>query len=121
MKHTFEDVSASYDMTANTVKNIFSDYINSHLSKLRFQTPIFIGIDEINLKKIGLVTVVTDLEHRTIYDMADNMLQDDVTEYFMSLPGRENVQWICSDMPRNSMSTHKLIGLPAKIIQSEIQ
>ena len=98
LKHTFEDVAASYDMTANTVKNIFADYMQSHLSKLRFQTPTFIGIDEINLKKIVLVTVVTDLEHRTMYDMAENMLQDDVTEFFMSLPGRENVQWICSDM-----------------------
>ena len=98
LQHTFEDVASSYDASANTVKSVFVEYLKEHLSSLRFRTPIFLGIDEINLKKIGLVSVITDLEHRTMYDMQLDMLQDDVTAFFMSMPDREKVQWICSDM-----------------------
>lgn len=56
-------------LTHVTVKNVFEDFIHDYDRKLRFKTPAFLGIDEIKIKKIGEVTVITDLEHRTLYDM----------------------------------------------------
>ena len=83
-----------------TVKNVFEEYIRDYDEKLRFRTPAFLGIDEIKIKRIGEVTVITDLEHRTLYDMLNGRNQRTLTEYFMNMPDRDKVMWVCSDMYR---------------------
>ncbi len=100
MRTTFEDASLDYMLSANTVKNVFSDFIEDNKKNLRFKTPAFIGIDEIKIKKLGELTVITDLEHRTLYDILQGRNQKTLTEYFMNLRDREKVRWVCSDMYR---------------------
>ena len=97
---TFEQVRNDYKLSANTAKNIFVDYMAENESNLRFKTPCFLGIDEIKIKRLGEITVVTDLEHRTLFDMFQGRNQKRLLEYFKALPGTENVTWVCSDMYR---------------------
>ena len=100
MRTTFEDTSLDYVMSANTVKNVFVDFLEDNNKNLRFKTPIFMGIDEIKVKKLGELTVITDIEHRTMYDILQGRNQKSLTEYFMNLPDRDKVLWVCSDMYR---------------------
>ena len=100
LRSTFREVCEDYTLTHVTVKNVFEDFIRDHAQKLRFRTPAFLGIDEIKIKKIGEVTVITDLEHQTLYDMLKGRNQTTLTEYFMKMPARESVLWVCSDMYR---------------------
>lgn len=100
LRTTFRDVAEDYTLTHMTVKNVFEDFIHDYEQRLRFKTPAFLGIDEIKIKKIGEVTVITDLEHRTLYDMLKGRNQQALTAYFMSMPDREQVLWVCSDMYR---------------------
>lgn len=100
MRTTFEDAAIDFAITANTVKNVFVDFMEENKTKLVFKTPTFIGIDEIKIKKLGEVTVITDLEHRTLFDMLLGRNQKALTEYFMNLQDREEVLWVCSDMYR---------------------
>lgn len=100
MRTTFEDASLDFVLTANTVKNVFVDFLEDNKKNLRFKTPEFIGIDEIKVKKLGELTVITDIEHRTLYDILQGRNQKSLTEYFMTLRDREKVQWVCSDMYR---------------------
>lgn len=100
LRNTFDDVTNDYMLTANTVKNVFVDFMTEYNSKMRFKTPSFLGIDEIKIKKLGEITVITDLEHRTMFDMLQGRNQKSLTEYFMNLPDRDKVLWVCSDMYR---------------------
>lgn len=100
LENTFESVAEDYLLTATSIKNIFIDFIKIKEKELRFITPQFMGIDEIKIKKIGEVTVITDLEHHTLYDMILGRTQEILTEYFKNLPDKEKVLWICSDMYR---------------------
>ena len=100
MRTTFEDAAIDYCLTANTVKNVFVDFLEDNKKHLRFRTPTYIGIDEIKIKKLGELTVITDLEHRTLYDILKGRNQKTLTEYFMNLRNREGVSWVCSDMYR---------------------
>ena len=100
LRTTFEDASMDFILTANTVKNVFVDFIEDNRKNLRFKTPEFIGIDEIKIKKLGELTVITDIEHRTLYDIIQGRNQKSLTEYFMDLRNRTNVRWVCSDMYR---------------------
>lgn len=97
---TFRHVSDDYTLSHVTIKDVFQEFVREHHQKLRFRTPAFLGIDGIKIKKIGEVTVITDLEHRTMYDMLKGRNQAALTEYFMKMPDRERVLWVCSDMYR---------------------
>ena len=100
LKQTFSSIAADYMVAQNTVKNAFIDFIKEKEDTLRFKTPAFLGIDEIKIKKLGEVTVITDLEHRTLYDMTLGRNQESLTEYFSRLPDADKVLWVCSDMYR---------------------
>lgn len=100
LRNTFEDVSNDYLITGETASNIFEDFLDENADKLRFKTPVFLGIDEIKIKRLGEITVVTDLEHRTLYDILPKRNQAALAEYFSRLPDRENVLWVCTDMYR---------------------
>lgn len=100
LKQPFTTVAEEYMLAQNTVKNAFRDFIKEKEELLRFKTPAFLGIDEIKIKKLGEVTVITDLEHRTLYDMTLGRNQASLTEYFSKLPDADKVLWVCSDMYR---------------------
>ena len=100
LEQPFERLTDDYMLTSNTIKNIFVQYIETNKENLRFKTPAFLGIDEIKIKHIGEVTVITDLEHRTLFDMFVGRNQQVLTNYFMNLPDRDKVLWVCSDMYR---------------------
>ena len=107
LRMTFEQVCEDYAFSPNTAKNIFLDFLNEKAEKMRFKTPCFLGIDEIKIKKIGEVTVVTDLEHHTLFDMFRGRYKERLMEYFTALPGTENILWVCSDMYRPFEDTLK--------------
>lgn len=100
LKRSFYDIANEYGVTNNTVKNVFKQFIREKEEDLRFQTPAFLGLDEIKIKKLGELTVITDLEHRTLYDMIEGRNQPSLTEYFFKMPNRERVLWVCTDMYR---------------------
>jgi transposase len=100
LRNTFREVSRDYMLSHVTIKNVFEDFMREYEQRLRFRTPAFLGIDEIKIKKVGEVTVITDIEHRTVYDMLLGRNQTRLTEYFSKLPDADKVLWVCSDMYR---------------------
>ena len=100
LRLTFREVADEYPLSHVTVKNVFEDFVRENAARLRFKVPAFLGIDEKNLKRVGMVTVITDLENRTVFDMVPGRTQADLDAYFSRLPGLERVQWVCSDMYR---------------------
>ena len=100
LRLTFREVAEEYPLSHVTVKSVFEDYVRENASRLRFKVPAFLGIDEKNLKRVGMVTVITDLEHRTVFDMVPGRTQSDLDAYFSSLEGLERVRWVSSDMYR---------------------
>ena len=100
LRLTFREVAEEYPLSHVTVKNVFEDYVRENAARLRFKVPAFLGIDEKNLKRVGMVTVITDLEHRTVFDMVPGRTQADLDAYFSKLNGLDRVQWVSSDMYR---------------------
>ena len=100
LKRSFVDIAEEYGISKNTAKNVFVEYIREKNEQLRFKTPAFLGLDEIKIRKLGELTVITDLEHKTLYDMLQGRNQDQLTDYFFQMPDRGNVLWVCTDMYR---------------------
>lgn len=100
LRTTFREVAKDYPLSHVTVKNVFVGFMREYNEQLRFKVPAFLGIDEKNLKRAGMVTVITDLEHRTVFDMIRGRTQEDLDGYFSKLPDLDKVRWVCSDMYR---------------------
>jgi transposase len=100
LKQSFSDIALQFGVSNNTVKNVFTRFIREKEKELRFETPSFLGLDEIKIKKLGELTVITDLEHKALYDMLKGRNQAALTDYFWQMPNRERVLWVCTDMYR---------------------
>lgn len=100
IRNTFRDVTNDFMISHNTVQRVFTEFLAAHEAILHFKTPAFLGIDEIKIPKLGEITVITDLEHRTLFDMLPKRNQPELTRYFGQLRDREQVLWVCSDMYR---------------------
>lgn len=99
---TFKDASDGYLLNERTVQRVFVDWIREQEKAFRFKTPHFLGLDEIIDKKLKELTVITDLEHHTLYDILQGRNQAALTAYFEKIPetDRMDIDWVCTDMYR---------------------
>lgn len=97
---TFREIAEEYPLSHATVKNVFEDYVHENIERLRFKVPAFMGISEKNLERVGTITVITDLENRTVFDMVQGSSQSELENYFSQLEGLDQVQLVSSDLCR---------------------
>ncbi|MBG9564901.1 ISL3 family transposase [Brevibacillus agri] len=96
LKRTFVSISEDVGLNEKTIRNIFRDYI-SHLEEtVRFETPNWLGIDEIHIIKPRCV--LTNIEERTLLDVLPNRNKDTVISYLSRLPNRGQIQYVTMDM-----------------------
>ncbi len=96
IKRTFASIAEETGVTEGTVRNVFGDYVNRLEDKIRFETPRWMGIDEIHLIKPRCV--ISNIEHRTLVEILHNRNKDTVVKYLSGLKGRENVRYVTMDM-----------------------
>lgn len=99
MKKTFALLSREAGVDEKTIKHIFEDYVERLGKTVRFETPEFLGIDE--LKIIGEYRcMITNVGELSIYDLLPNRRKADLTTYFKTLPDKHKVKVVTMDMWR---------------------
>jgi len=99
MKKTFALLSREAGVDEKTIKHIFEDYVERLGKTVRFETPEFLGIDE--LKIIGEHRcMITNVGELSIYDLLPNRRKADLTTYFKTLPDKHKVKVVTMDMWR---------------------
>jgi transposase len=99
MKKTFALLSREAGIDEKTIKHIFKDYVERLGKTVRFETPEFLGIDE--LKIIGEYRcMITNVDELSIYDLLPNRRKADLTTYFKALPDKHKVKVVTMDMWR---------------------
>ncbi len=96
---TFHDMAHQTGLAVNTIKNIALDMIVDLERTVRYETPIIMGIDEVNLAG-GYRCVITNLATNNVFDMLEERTQERLKPYFEKLSDREKVEWVCTDMWR---------------------
>jgi len=96
-RETFSAIGRRVNLDEKTVRQIFADYVEELESKVKFETPRLMGIDE--LKIIGSYrAMITNVERDTIFDMRETRAKADLLPYFRKLPGKEKVEWVTMNM-----------------------
>lgn len=96
LKRTFTSLAEETGVVEGTIRNIFRDYINELERTVRFETPQWMGIDEIYLIKPRCV--ITNIQNNTIVDMLANRNKDTVAKYLFQMKHRDKVQFVAMDM-----------------------
>lgn len=96
IKRTFASIAEEVGCTEFTVRSVFSDYVNELEQTIRFETPKWMGIDEIHLIKPR--GVIANIQNNTIVELLPNRNKDTVVRYLHHLEGKERIQYVAMDM-----------------------
>ncbi len=97
LKRTFASIGDDTGLDEKTIRNIFRDHINELEEQFRFETPKWMGIDEIHIINKPRC-VVSNIQNNTIVDMLHNRNKDTVSKYLTRMPNRDKVQYVAMDM-----------------------
>lgn len=96
IKRTFASLSEEVGCTEFTVRAVFRDYVNELERTVRFETPKWMGIDEIHLIKPR--GVITNIRNNTVVEVLRDRNKKTVIDYLYRLDGRDDVQYVAMDM-----------------------
>lgn len=96
VKRTFASIADDVGVVEGTIRAIFNDYVNELEKTIRFETPKWMGIDEIHLIKPR--GVIANIQNNTIVELLPNRNKDTIVRYLSQLPGRYQVQYVAMDM-----------------------
>lgn len=97
IKRPFSHIAEEIGVNEMTVKNVFNDYINDLERTVRFETPQWMGIDEIHIIKKPRC-VVSNIENNTIVNVLRDRNKKTVADYLFRLNGRNLVKCVAMDM-----------------------
>ena len=96
MKRTFASVAKETGLDEKTIRNIFRDHINVLEAQFRFESPKWMGIDEIFLIKPRCV--IANIQNNTIVDLLPNRNKETVIKYLAKVANNDKVQFVAMDM-----------------------
>lgn len=97
MSKTFVEVAENVGVDEKTVRNVFKDYVSFKEREYQFETPRWLGIDEIHIiRKPRLV--LTNVERRTIYDIKTNRNKETVIQRLSEISDRTYIEYVTMDM-----------------------
>jgi len=99
VERTFVSIANEVGVSEGTVRGIFNDYIKRMEQDLVFETPIWMGIDEIHIIKKPRC-VISNIENNTVVDMLTDRSKVIITNYLMRMPRRQSVKCVTMDMWR---------------------
>jgi transposase len=98
IKRTFASIAEDVGINEGTVRSVFRDYVNELERTVRFDTPKWMGIDEIHLIKPR--GVITNIENNTVVELLANRNKETIIKYLYQLDGKEHIQYVTMDMWR---------------------
>ena len=96
LKRTFTSIAEEVGITEGTVRLIFKDFVADLEKTVRFETPKWMGIDEIHLIKPRCI--ISNIQNNTIVNMLPNRDKKTVVNYLYNLQGKKDVQYVAMDM-----------------------
>lgn len=114
LKRTFVSLSNEIGLNEKTIRNIFRDYMNRLEKSVRFQTPQWLGIDEIYI--IRPRCVITNIQDNTIIDILPDRNKPTVITYLQSLPDRQRISYVAMDMWRPYRDAVSLVLPQAQVV-----
>lgn len=96
IQRTFASVASDTGIDERTIRRIFNVHIEELDKTLSFETPEYLGIDEIHIQQPRCV--LTNIKERTIVDMLEDRSKKTVSNYLTRMENRKRVSCVSMDM-----------------------
>ena len=97
MKRTFVSVADDTGIHERTVRRLFALEVARLDSEVKFETPRWLGIDEVHLVRKARC-ILTNVEQKTVIDMLTSRTKDVVSRYLYLMPDRQYIELVAMDM-----------------------
>jgi len=114
IKRTFASIAEEVGCTEFTVRSVFADYVQELEKTIRFETPKWMGIDEIHLIKPR--GVITNIQNNTVVELLSNRNKETIIKYLSELQGKEDIAYVAMDMWRPYRDAVEQVLPQAKIV-----
>lgn len=96
LKRTFSAVADEVGVTEGAIRHVFRAHVDALSQQIKFETPRWLGIDEIHLIKPR--GVVTNVEHNTVVEILSDRNKRTVINYLSSIRNRDHIERVAMDM-----------------------
>lgn len=96
LKRTFASIAEEVGIVEGTVRLVFKNYAATMSEKIRFETPKWMGIDEIHLIKPR--SVIANIQKNTIVELLPDRNKETMIRYLSNLEGQHQVQYVVMSM-----------------------
>ena len=96
IEYTYAEIAKQVKVDEKTVRNIFDEYVVVLAKEYRRETPVWLGIDEIKLKRFR--SIFTNLHGRSLIDMLPDRYVSTVTAFLASMPDKDRITHVAIDM-----------------------
>ena len=96
LEHSFSDLARKYGVHEKTIRNIFYRHYKDVIDTTLFQSPEYMGIDEIKIAR-GLRGVITNISERVGIEFLPKNTSVELSKYFEAMPNKENVRAVAID------------------------
>jgi len=97
IRRTFLDVARENGVHERTVRRVVADHIRWLEVRHRFETPRWLGLDEIHIIRRSRA-VIANVEERCMVDMLPTRQKQAVGTYVQGLANRDRIELVCMDM-----------------------
>lgn len=94
---TFTSIANDIGVSEGTIRGVFNEYVAELERTTVFETPEWMGIDEIHIIKKPRC-VFTNVENNTVFNLLPDRSKVLVTNYLMRLNNRQSVRCVTMDM-----------------------
>jgi transposase len=114
LRRTFSSIAEEVGITEGAIRHVFRDYVNELERTVRFETPQWMGIDEIHLIKPR--GVIANIQSNTVVEILPDRNKKTVVSYLSRLDGRDRVQYVAMDMWTPYRDAVRLVLPQARIV-----
>lgn len=114
IEYPYSEIAKQVRIDEKTVRNIFDEYVAALAKTHQRETPIWLGIDEIKLKRFR--AVFTNLHGRSLVEMLPDRYISTVTTFLLSMPDKDRITHVAIDMWSGYRKAVQLTLPNAKIV-----
>lgn len=115
LERNFSDLSREFGVNEKTIRNIFYGRYKETIDTTRFESPAYLGIDELNIAGAAR-GVITNLEQNTAIEFLPKCTNDVMHAYFAQMPERGNVKAVAMDCTKRYKDMVREFFPQAKVV-----
>jgi len=114
LEYTYAEVAKQVGIGEKTVRNVFDEFVAELAKQFQRETPIWLGIGEIKLKRFR--ATFTNLQAKSLIDMLPDRYSTSIVGFLLSLPDKDRITHVAMDMWRPYRQAVQAVLPGAKIV-----